>query len=370
MGVGFRKRPGTKVIPYLSHEFVIQNHGDIATCMCMVFIVGLMFQTTTPLASTFIVPKHNLTEVNATSPASLTFYSNGPKDLCLLLFYTIVAVIFHAIIQEYVLDKLMRKIRLSKTKASKFNESGQLLSFYVSSIIASFYIFRDDGYFQSLNFFWTDYPHVGLSFLTKMFFIMQISYWLHSYPELYLQKVKKDERASKINFATLNLVICSAIYYLNFTRIGLTLLIIDYLVNALFHFSRILHFFGNDKVSKICFRFYNISFIVARLLQIVLSVFVFWFGLSATSKESVNFAEGDFNTAFVRMSCLVVLLGLQALMMWNFVLFQLKKMRENKSGKSKPNPTTKKAKSPAKGELSESDAVDSDLDSSLKKKTN
>jgi translocating chain-associated membrane protein 1 len=45
MGSGFRgKRPGTKVVPYLSHEFVIQNHGDIATCVCMVFVVGLMFQ--------------------------------------------------------------------------------------------------------------------------------------------------------------------------------------------------------------------------------------------------------------------------------------------------------------------------------------
>lgn len=40
-----RKRPGTKsAVPYLSHEFIIQNHGDIATCLCMVFIVGLMFQ--------------------------------------------------------------------------------------------------------------------------------------------------------------------------------------------------------------------------------------------------------------------------------------------------------------------------------------
>ena len=43
-GGGFRKRPGNKVVPYFSHEFVIQNHGDIATCACMVFIIGLMFQ--------------------------------------------------------------------------------------------------------------------------------------------------------------------------------------------------------------------------------------------------------------------------------------------------------------------------------------
>ncbi len=41
----------------------------------------------------------------------------------------------------------MRKIRLSKTKANKFNESGQLLSFYTASIIASIYIFRDVSIF-------------------------------------------------------------------------------------------------------------------------------------------------------------------------------------------------------------------------------
>jgi len=364
MGVSFRKRPGTKQLPYLSHEFIIQNHGDIATCLCMVFIVGLMFQTTTPLASTFIVPKHNLTEMNATTPVNTVIYSNGPKDLCLLLFYTIVAVIFHAIIQEYVLDKLMRKIRLSKTKAGKFNESGQLLSFYLSSIICSFYIFRDDGYFQSLSFFWNDYPHVGISFLTKIFFIMQMSYWLHSYPELYFQKVKKEDRSTKITFATLNLFICSAIYYLNLTRIGLTLLIIDYSVNCIFHFSRILYFFGKNRISKISFKFYNVFFIVARLAEIVLAVFVFWFGLSGSSVETIDFTTKNFNTPVIRMLCLCVILALQALMMWNFVLFQFKKMRENKSAKTVKPTTIKKPK--AKSEMSESDAVDSDLDVSKK----
>lgn len=29
--------------PIFSHEFVIQNHGDIMSCVLMVFIVGLMF---------------------------------------------------------------------------------------------------------------------------------------------------------------------------------------------------------------------------------------------------------------------------------------------------------------------------------------
>lgn len=366
MRSGFRKRPSTKVVPYLSHEFVIQNHGDIATCICMIFVVGLMFQTSTPLASTFIMPKHNITEINLADPSVPVLYSNGLKDLCLLFFYTVVAVIFHAIIQEYVLDKLIRKIRLSKTKANKFNESGQLLAFYVCSIVCAGYIFRNDGYFQSLSFFWTGYPHIGLTFLTKMFFIMQISYWLHTYPELYFQKVKKEDRNSKIIFATINLFICMGITYFNLTRIGLTLLIIDYAVNTLFHISRLLYFMGKNGVSKISFNIYNVFFIVARLAEIILSVFVFWFGLSASSIESVNFEEGNFNTPFVRMFCLGVILALQALMMWNFVLFQCKKIRENVKPASKSKPA-KKVKSDKEESESETEKVESN---DIKQKSN
>ena len=43
--------------PFLSQEFFIQNHGDIASCFCMVFLVGLMFQ----------VRKRNFSEVFAMS---------------------------------------------------------------------------------------------------------------------------------------------------------------------------------------------------------------------------------------------------------------------------------------------------------------
>jgi len=190
-GGGFRKRPGNKVVPYLSHEFVIQNHGDIVTCACMVFVIGLMFQTTAPYASAFVAPKHNITEITESQPGSSALYTYGFKDFALYFFYTLVAIIFHAVIQEYVLDKLMRKIRLSKTKANKFNESGQLLAFYLVSMIASVFIFRDESYFQSLNFFWNGYPHVGLTFFTKLFFVLQIAYWLHMFPEIYFQKVKR-----------------------------------------------------------------------------------------------------------------------------------------------------------------------------------
>lgn len=42
--MGFTRGKKGKNPPFFSQEFVIQNHGDIVSCVCMVFMVGLMFQ--------------------------------------------------------------------------------------------------------------------------------------------------------------------------------------------------------------------------------------------------------------------------------------------------------------------------------------
>jgi len=366
MGTGIRgKRPGSgKSVPYLSHEFVIQNHADIVTCVCMVFVVGLMFQTSSPLASTFIAPKHNVTDLETPAAAQLAssvLYTYGLKDLCLIFFYTLSAIIFHAVIQEYILDKWMRKVKLSKTKANKFNESGQLISFYLLSSIWAAVIFKEEGYFQSLSFFWTGYPHIGLTFLTKFFFIIQMSYWLHVFPELYFQKVKKEDMPSKITFATINFLITALIYTLNLSRIGLTLLFIDHAISALFHASRILYFSGQNRISRICFKVYNVLFVLARLTATILSIFVFWFGFANLSVNNVNWEEGNFNTPTFRVACLGTVLLLQAWMLWNFIIFQFQKIRENsKSSHSKTviKPAAKKTKQVKEGSDTE---VDRDL---------
>jgi translocating chain-associated membrane protein 1 len=364
-----RKR--SKAVPYLSHEFIIQNHGDIATCVAMVFVVGLMFQFTSPLASTFVALKHNVTAMDGSVPI---LYTYGLKDLCLLVFYMVAAIIFHAIVQEYILDKLNRKVRLSKIKAAKFNESGQLLAFYVFSLIWAFFIFKDEGYFQSLSFFWTGYPQVGVTFMTKFYFIFQISYWIHTFPELYLQKVKKDEYFNRIAIALFSILVAGAIYVFNFSRIGITLLSLEHLISSLFHLSRLLHYSNKNQISKISFTTYNFVFVIGRLTAIILSIFVFWFGLKSSSVEAINCEERNFNTFSVRLLCLVTVIGVQALIMWNFILFQCKKLRESsKSYKAKtttPNKPsqTKKLRSSRDQETSGASGSDGDAELDAKSK--
>lgn len=42
-------RKSNKNPPFFSHEFVIQNHADIVSCVVMVFLVGLMVQVSVML---------------------------------------------------------------------------------------------------------------------------------------------------------------------------------------------------------------------------------------------------------------------------------------------------------------------------------
>lgn len=42
--MALKGRKSNKNVPILSHEFVIQNHADIVSCVAMVFVVGLMVQ--------------------------------------------------------------------------------------------------------------------------------------------------------------------------------------------------------------------------------------------------------------------------------------------------------------------------------------
>lgn len=42
-GIGNRKA-SNKNPPILSHEFIIQNHADIVSCIAMLFVVGIMLQ--------------------------------------------------------------------------------------------------------------------------------------------------------------------------------------------------------------------------------------------------------------------------------------------------------------------------------------
>lgn len=326
------RKASSKNPPILSHEFVIQNHADIVSCIAMVFVIGLMIQVTSPFAYMFIAVHHNVTkEPEATIPdhVEVTHYTYGWKDACAVFFYYLICIVMHAIIQEYVLDKISRKLHLSKVKHSKFNESGQLLVFYIMSVLWGGDVIFRENYLLDISLLWEGYPHHQMVFMFKFFFIVQLAYWLHCYPELYFQKIKREEMPARVQYATLALLYVLASYLLNFTRVGICLLVLHYASEGLFHAARLLYFADKaENGSKLGYHLANVLFVLVRLGSIILSVLTFWYGLSLSENQGLDVATGNFNNQAIRISALAAVFGLQAWLMWNFITFHLKRRRE------------------------------------------
>jgi len=332
------KAKKTKNPPILSHEFVITNHADIVACAAMVFVLGLMFQVSSPMASVFIALHHNVTAPVEIQPGvfqDVTFYTAGLKDIPAIFFYLLISIVMHAIIQEYLLDKVNKKLHLSKVKHAKFNESGQLLAFYLVSLVWGGDIIMKEGLFNIASL-WEGYPHNNMTFLFKFFFIIQISYWLHVFPELYFQKTKKEDMPPKIQYASLYLVFIMASYIFRLTRVSLILLVVHYLAEVVFHICRILAYFERTNISSKLFKLGDLLFVLARLSSVILTVLTFWYGLARAPLEEqvLDLATGNFNTGLFRFNALVAVCLLQAWLMWNFIMFQVKRMRESTSSYS------------------------------------
>merc|ERR1711902_370859 len=193
---------------------------------------------------------------------------------------------------------------------------------------------------------WEGYPHNSMTFLFKFFFIIQISYWLHIFPELYFQKVKREEMPAKIQYAILYLTFIVASYVFRFTRLSLVLLVIHYLAEAVFHLCRLLAYAEKTGISSKLFKLGDLLFVLARLSSVILAVLTFWFGLSKVPAEQqvVDIPAGNFNTGLLRLNSLVAVCLLQAWMMWNWIMFQVKRMREAKNTSSSSSSAASKTR--------------------------
>lgn len=172
-----------------------------------------IFQITSPFAYTFIALHHNVTDNNIeiNTPWQPLKYTTGWKDACAVFFYFLITIVMHAVLQEYVLDKLSKRLHLSKIKLTKFNESSQLLVFYVLSALWGIDIITRDNLIPEFSLLWKNYP-VFMSFSMKLFFIGQIAYWLHNYPEIYFQRIKKENIGFTIFISTVGLLFTLAGY--------------------------------------------------------------------------------------------------------------------------------------------------------------
>ncbi|XP_072558979.1 translocating chain-associated membrane protein 2-like isoform X1 [Paramormyrops kingsleyae] len=328
--MAFRRR--NKSYPFFSQEFLIQNHADIVLCLVVFILLGLMFETTSKTAFVFILPQYNSSTFTPEGEVSL--YRYGWRDCTTTFFYFLIAIILHAVVQEYILDRANRRLRLSKSKNTKFNESGQLCVFHLLSSAWTFYILITEGYLLNISSLWENYPHVYLRFQVKFYYLSQLAFWLHALPELYFQKIRKEDVPRRLQYISLYLLHILMAYLLNLTRVGLLLMFLQHLSEMGFHASRLLYL--TDESHHRLFDMWAVGFVFTRMVTLTLLFLVLGFGLARVENQSLDWEAGNFNTVLVRLTALSIVCLTQIWQLWKFIRFQLRRRRQEQAARKRP----------------------------------
>uniref|UniRef100_A0A8C2NZ04 Translocating chain-associated membrane protein 1 n=1 Tax=Capra hircus TaxID=9925 RepID=A0A8C2NZ04_CAPHI len=287
------------------------------------------FQITAKVSIIFVTLQYNVTlpatEEQATESAFLYYY--GIKDLATVFFYMLVAIIIHAIIQEYVLDVsfISKPLSFYTVKIANYVQCSRK-PYSVLVILNVVFIscsHLQENYISDPTILWRAYPHTLMTFQMKFFYISQLAYWFHAFPELYFQKTKKVSSG----FVIFRFVLSFLPFFGNLNHLGLVLLVLHYFVEFLFHISR-LFYFSDEKYQK-GFSLWAVLFVLGRLLTLILSVLTVGFGLARAENQKLDFSTGNFNVLAVRIAVLASICITQAFMMWKFINFQLRRWREH-----------------------------------------
>ena len=126
----------------------------------------------------------------------------------------------------------------------------------------------------------------------------------------------------RIQYASLYIAFIGAAYLLNFTRVALLLLILQYTVEAVFHACRLLTYAEKGDIAKPLYHLHEVLFVLARLASITLAVLTFWYGLALLPAEQqvIDLSQGIFNTSLFRLNALIAIGLLQGMLLIIFIL--------------------------------------------------
>lgn len=221
-------------------------------------------------------------------------------------------------------------------------------------------IFREK-YIGNVSKLWDEFPNHPMGFLHKLFFIIQLSYYLHMLPELYFSKIKKEDQQPKIIHSILGFSIIAIGYMLGFQRVAIILLSMHYFSEFLSHTFQLIDIFDKDeKLSKLRF-FNNILFVTTRFGTMVLAFLVLYYGIGTTEYRSRGLIG------------LVLVFSLQGYLIYEFLTEQLRSKREiqaeTQKQKSTKSPIKTKKERKKESDLPEADQNAAPAASTKKVKT-
>lgn len=144
-----------------------------------------------------------------------------------------------------------------------------------------------EGYFSQLSLLWDNFPNHPMIFLQKLFFIIQLAYYFHMLPELYLQKVKKEDQQPKIIHAICSFSFIALAYFLSFQRIALFLLTLHYANEVVSHVFQLIDIFDRDEKLVKLHLINKCIFVTTRFGTMVLAILTLFYSIESSPKTLI-----------------------------------------------------------------------------------
>lgn len=147
-----------------------------------------------------------------------------------------------------------------------------------------------EGYFSQMSLLWDKFPEHPMIFLHKLFFIIQLAYYFHMLPELYLQKVKKEDQQPKIIHAICSFSFIALAYFMNFQRIALFLLTLHYGNEVVSHIFQLIDIFDRDEKLAKLHLINNTIFVLTRFGTMVVAILTLYYRIESSTKTKFALA--------------------------------------------------------------------------------
>ncbi|KJE94375.1 hypothetical protein CAOG_005021 [Capsaspora owczarzaki ATCC 30864] len=280
--------------PFSLADAYLNNHADVHMSFCLLAVIGYMNNYTADFVAPFVVASydHPVKRDLGHVTVDVTEYGTGPLDLALLLFLVCFWLSVRAIVQEFILDKFILRLKFSSIRTHELFESAFRIFFYGIVVFWSWSIIRDNSYITNSASLTAGFPHLLMDLSTKLLLLSSIAFWLHNIPWQWIVEARPEQIRTRVIYSLINAAFVAAAYYLHYSRVSVCLLGAQAVSELLYSFYQLFEQAKKEDLARKSFQAWAVVFVFVRQAIITLLFKVFWSSTAVAAVPEPASAEG------------------------------------------------------------------------------
>ncbi|KAG0915018.1 hypothetical protein G6F33_003718 [Rhizopus arrhizus] len=246
-------------------------------------------------------------------------YGKGYDDVYYVGYWAVTLTCLRASAMKFIFLPLGQWWGMNGLKRQRYAEQGWMFSYYIIFWLIGMWIMYNAPHWMNTAHYWIDYPHLMMSKQMKMYYLLQLAFWIQQMYTIHVEKRRKDYEAMVTHhFITITLLVSS--YATNFTRIGNAVLCCMDLCDVFLSLAKILKYMGYTTLCDFVFALFAVSWPITR--HVLFSIII-W----ATAVEPSQYLDmkwepekGKYFTPLTQKIYISLFLALNMIMVYWFIM--------------------------------------------------